>query len=92
MPRFAILIAVSVLLPMAQMGFAQQARTSTKGRQQADAPDQYDRIVDAFIRYDVGQLRGPEGRKAYLAFQQLSGETVNGNWGRHPSEGYGRGH
>lgn len=34
----------------------------------------YDKIVDDFIAYDVGQLRGQAGVKAYQAFEGMTGD------------------
>ncbi len=44
---------------------------------QPDAgPTAEDRIVDDFIRYDIGQLPGEPGRRAYAAFNSLQGDAA----------------
>ncbi len=43
----------------------------------AEKPNQYDRIVNDFIAYDIGQLRGQPGQQAYQRFfQALNGEEA----------------
>lgn len=47
------------------------------GWSDADAPrDESDRIVDAFIAYDVGELRGAAGQAAHRQFMALGPEGV----------------
>ncbi|MCA9163911.1 MAG: hypothetical protein KDA62_13065 [Planctomycetales bacterium] len=36
----------------------------------------YDEIVDAFIAYDVGELRGEAGARAYAAFQAINSDDA----------------
>ncbi|HET6880334.1 MAG TPA: hypothetical protein VFI31_09275 [Pirellulales bacterium] len=38
--------------------------------------DRYDRIVDAFIQYDIGQLRGEKGAQANQGFLALQGDDA----------------
>lgn len=42
----------------------------------AEEEAKFDKIVDAFIQYDLGNLRGPEGLKAKQAFEKLPPEAV----------------
>jgi HEAT repeat protein len=39
-------------------------------------PNQLDYVVDQFIQYDVGQLRGEPGQQALMAFNRLGTESV----------------
>ncbi len=40
--------------------------------------EEIDRIVDRFILYDTGRLRGPEGKKALAEFNKLGPEAIFG--------------
>jgi len=66
--RFPILALASALLAFATT--CQAAAPAPK------KPDPNDAIVDAFILYDIGQLRGPEGQAAYAEFRALTGDEA----------------
>lgn len=73
MTRLSFLAAIAVVLLIVETGFSQTSRNRTK---QSDADKRYDEIVDRFIQYDVGQLRGREGQQAYADFEALSGDEA----------------
>jgi hypothetical protein len=54
---------------------ADRAKTP-KAKARADKPDRFDAVVDAFIDYDIGKLRGAQGFKANQDFHALSGDEV----------------
>ena len=41
-----------------------------------DDEDKFDKIIDRFIQYDTGQLKGPEAKKALEDFMRLPPEAV----------------
>lgn len=63
------------MLPLLVVGLFVAARAETALAQDTlETPQQrarYDRIVNEFIQYDVGQLRGEQGRAANARFQAL---------------------
>jgi len=66
-PLFAVLPAL-LLLGRANPTLGQQARSETEQR--------YDRVVEAFIQYDIGKLTGREGQQANQEFRSISGEKA----------------
>ncbi len=78
MPRLLFLSAVVMLLLPSEPGFSQNAGTGStaSGANKSANSSRYDKIVDRFIQYDVGQLRGAEGQKAYADFRALNGEEA----------------
>ena len=63
-------LTVLVLVGLPPFG---PAVSSARAQQPAD---QYDRIVEDFIQYDIGQLRGQQGRAANSQFQSLQSEQA----------------
>ena len=79
MPRFVMLLAVSFAILTTGSGMSQQndsAKKDSKKDRKTAASRRYDEIVNRFIQYDVGQLRGVEGQRAYANFQNLSDEAA----------------
>lgn len=67
-PKFPLMaIACALLAPPMICQAAAPARKK---------PDRNAEIVDAFILYDVGQLRGQEGQAANAAFRALAGDEA----------------
>lgn len=42
----------------------------------AEVEAKYDRIIDAFIEFDLGNLRGADGKNAKIAFEQLPPDAI----------------
>jgi hypothetical protein len=64
------------LLEFAHENIGAHAPRPTPKQSAAEVEARYDRIVDAFILYDLGKLRGLEGQQAKRAFEQLPPESI----------------
>jgi len=62
-----------VAIAIVSMGFATES-WAQQTSDAATAESRNDQIVDAFILYDIGRLRGPEATQAVRAYNELTGD------------------
>lgn len=72
-----LLLAVGLSVSL----FADEAKPEKKktgriGELTAEEEDKLDQVIDRFIEYDIGKLRGAEGKKALEDFSKLGPESI----------------
>jgi hypothetical protein len=76
----AVLIVTSLLLAAdkgpAHRGFEPNPLAPSLPELTREEEDQLDEIINRFIKYDIGQLRNEEGKKALREFEKLGPEAI----------------
>lgn len=74
-PALASVLLFCALLPAQDTSRKPHPLAPSLPQLTAEEEERLDRIIDRFIQFDLGQLKGPEGEKALAEFQKLGPEA-----------------